>query len=124
MFPTRDAVRWYVEFLRKGGEKTQPDGPSRADIGRDLDLLKLKKAQGEVFDRQEVIDTMNGAYDRLGAAHEQLATRISRELNLSTDDAKMVREMTDEMRRVFVKDMRQFIEVVEPNVIDSDTAAA
>lgn len=123
MFPTRDAVRWYVEFLRKGGEK-QTDGPTRADIGRDLDALKLKKLQGEVFDRREVVDTMNGAYERLGAAHELLTTRIGRELNLGTDDAKAVREMIDETRRAFVEDMGEFIDPVQMEDDDSSAAAA
>lgn len=113
LFPMRDATRWYVEFLRKGGEKPAATGPTLADAQRDLALLKVKKAQGEVFDRQEVVGTMNAAYERLGASHEQLATKISRELNLSTDDAKMVRDMVDEMRRKFVNDCAEFIEVVE-----------
>jgi hypothetical protein len=75
MFPTRDAVRWYVEFLRKGGERPQQEGPTRADIGRDLDALKLKKALGEVFDREEVIGKSTAAYSVLAAQLETLATR-------------------------------------------------
>lgn len=114
MYPTKDAVRWYVEFLRKGGEKATADGPTRADISRDLDLIKLAQARGEVFDRQEVFDTMLGAYSRLGVAHEQLATRIGRELNLTGDDVKMLRDMVDEMRAKFVQDCGEFIDVVEP----------
>lgn len=111
-YPLRDAVRFYVDTLRKRQEKPD-EGPTRADISRDLDLLKLKKAQGEVFDRREVFDTMLGAYERLGVAHEQIATRIGRELNLTGEDVKMVRDMIDEMRAKFVTDSGEFIEVVE-----------
>jgi hypothetical protein len=126
MYPTRDAVRWYVEFLRKGGEKPNQAGPSRQDIARDLEALKLKKALGEVFDRQDVLDTTRGAYVRLGAEHEALATRIGRELNLPGDDVKMIMGMTDEMRARFVEDMGEFIDVVEPpaKADGSDSAKA
>lgn len=124
MYPTKDAVRWYVEFLRKGGEKPAADGPTRSDIARDLDALKLKKALAEVFDAQEVLDTTRGAYTRLGAEHENLATRIGRELNLTGDDVKMVRDMVDEMRARFVDDMGEFIDVIEPPKAEDGSSGA
>jgi hypothetical protein len=112
-FPLRDSVRWYVEYLRGLQEKAATSGPTRADIARDLDLLKLKKAQGEVFDRREVQDTLRGTAMRLGNTLELLATKIGRELNLTGDDVKMVRDLTDEARTNFVRDCGEFIEVVE-----------
>lgn len=121
-YPLRDAARWYLDTLRKRQENPNA-GPTRTDIARDLDLLKLKKAQGEVFDRRDVFDTMLGAYTRLANALELLATRLGRELNLTGDDVKMVRDLIDEMRANFVRDMGEFIEVVE-NDQPSATAAA
>jgi hypothetical protein len=125
-FPTRDAVRWYVEYLRGRQQQREEAGPTRGDVQRDLDVLKLKKALAEVFDAQEVLDTTRGAYTRLGAEHEARATRIGRELNLPGEDVKMIRDMTDEMRARFVKDMKTFIDVVEPPKAEdgSDSSAA
>ena len=103
--------RWFSAGLA-GGERPN-DGPTRSDIARDLDALKLKKALGEVWDRQAVLDTWDGAYTRLGVALEQLSTKIGRELNLPGEDVKMVREMTDDMRKQFVEDCGEFATVPE-----------
>jgi hypothetical protein len=112
-YPLRDALRWYVEFLRGRQESQVASGPTRAEIERDIALLKLKKAQGQVFDRAEVVDTMTGAYVRLGNELELLATRVGRELNLPGDDVTMIRDMVDEMRIKFVHDSAEYVEVVE-----------
>jgi hypothetical protein len=121
-YPLRDAVRFYADSLRKRRE-TGDDGPSKTDMERDLLAIKLKKAQGEVFDRGEVFDTLRAAYERLGGSLETLATRIGRELNLAGEDVKMVRELVDEMRARYVQDCGEFIDVVE-DVQPSQTAAA
>lgn len=113
MYPTRDCVRWYVEYLRGRQEERAKEGPTRTDIARDLDALKLKKALGEVFDRQEVFDTWTGAYARLGVALEMIPTKIGRELNLSGEDVKMIRDMIDEARARFVEDSGEFAQVPE-----------
>lgn len=121
-YPLRDANRWYLEKLRKP-EKSADDGPTKTDLERDLLVLKVRRAQGEVFDRAEVFGTLRAAYERLGGSLESLATRIGRELNLPGEDVKMIRELVDEMRRRFVLDSGEFIEVVEDEQ-PSQTAAA
>lgn len=112
-WPLRDAVRWYVEYQRKNQAAVVRSGPTRADLDRDLVMLKLKKAQGEVFDRREVLDVMASGAARLGNELEALATRIGRELNLPGEDVKIVRDMVDEARTKYVRDCGEFIEVTE-----------
>lgn len=120
-YPLRDAMRWIMDRNAKR-EAAPAAGPTRADLERDLMALKLKKAQGEVFDRKEVMDALLGSYTRLGNAHEDLATRIGRELNLPGEDVKMIRDMTDEMRVRFVQDCGEFIEVTEPGIAADERA--
>lgn len=107
-YPLRDALRFMFDKLRSRHWDRDCAGPTRADLEREILALKLKRAKGEVFDRKEVLDTWEAGYVRLGAAHENLATRIGRELNLTGDDVKIIRDMTDEMRHAFVEDCQLF----------------
>ena len=108
-------MQWYVAYWRdralgRDGTRARSDKQvTEAEILAE----KLKRIRGEVFDRREVFDTLMGANVRLGNALELLATRIGRELNLTGEDVKMVRDLTDEMRANYVRDCGEFIEVVE-----------
>lgn len=123
-YPLRDACRWYLDTLRKRDAGRELAGPTKADVDRDMALLKLKRAQGEVFDRREVMETATGAHLRLGNDLEQLATRIGREMNMTGADVKMIRDMVDEMRARYASDMAEFIDVVEqPDAAPATQAA-
>lgn len=111
-YPLRDASRWYLEKLRGKVQARDDGGPTRQDIDRDLAALKLKAARGEVFDREEVVGKMTASFTVLSSALETLATRLGRELNLTGDDVKMIRDLVDEMRKDFVSRMATFLEVV------------
>lgn len=116
-------MQWYVAYWRDRamGRTGSVARNSKQETEAEILALKLKRLQGEVWDRREVMDTWIGANARLGVALEQLATKIGRELNLPGEDVKMIRDMTDEMRMRYVQDCAQFVEVVEP---DADAGKA
>jgi hypothetical protein len=102
-----------VEFLRANKERPESDGPTRADIDKQLAQIKLKQAMGGLIDRQEVLDTLTAASGRLAKGLEGLASGIGREFNMAGDDVKLIQQRVDEMRRVFIAETQEFQDVVE-----------
>lgn len=118
LYPLKGAVQWYIKYwedrarLREGDESRKRIRSAQASLAE----AKVMEQTGHLITRSEVVMVMGGAFSRLGKALDRLPSTLSRDLNLPPDHVRVIRERIDQMRRDFVRDSAEFVDVIDPAV--------
>lgn len=118
LYPLAACVQWYLGYWQKRAtgrvdKANDPRRVKREDIETAMLEAKYQEQTGHLISRVAVVQVVSAGFLRLGKAMDGLATALGRELNWSSDTVRIVRARHDEMRRNFVRDSREYIDVVE-----------
>ncbi len=107
---------WYVD--RAGGRPPVPEGKSAAERKAEAEAalaeLKVREAMGDLIEREPVFHVMASAFAKLGARLERFPNATGKELNWAAEEIELVRERLDQMRRDFARDVKEYLDPVEP----------
>lgn len=115
LYPLKACVQWYIKFWEDRALSREGDLEKNKSRALQNALLEAKVAEstGHLISRVEIVMAVSSAFQRLGKAMDNVGTALARELNWNTDTVRIVRARHDDMRKNFVRDCGEFIDVVE-----------
>ncbi len=116
LYPLAGSVQWYIKYWedRALGREGDAAKKTKQDLENALLQTKVEEATGHLVNRVEMVQIISAGFLRLGKWLDGIPSFLGRKHNLSTDVIRSMREHLDEGRANFVRDCREFIDVVEP----------
>lgn len=115
VFPLIACVRWYVKFWRDRAQSRTGDtvGEGKKDVELKILRAKYEETTGDLIRRSEVVMQVSSGFVRLGKMLDSIPPSLGREFNLGTDIVRLMSARIDEAREGYVRDVREYIDVVE-----------
>lgn len=124
-YPVGRCIHWYIKFWQDKalGREANNARRSKEETEALIARAKYEELTGHLISRVDVVQAFSAAYIRLGKMLDGLPGVIARRLTLSTEAQRMMRAEIDDARRNFVKDTREYIDVVDDGSSDASTGS-
>lgn len=115
LYPMAACVQWYVKYWQDKalGREANDTKRSQEEIDLLLKKAKLEEATGHLVSRTAMVQLVSAGFLRLGKWLDGLPLGIARKHGLSSEVQRSIRAYVDEGRANYVRDCREYIDVVD-----------